>query len=179
MRNYYSEADMLCAEVQQVLHDGTLALQTRSVHYGKLTRHGMCIVVPPALIRRSRQHFYSFGPSVGVHMILGMNGMIWLQPLTAATVLRDDGNEDAEMQDADEDIAAVKKRREMEAAADAAIPLEIRTNMCRIANCIRALAGQLLPISVQAIETVLEDSVHLSPGSMLSPEVQRQITRRV
>jgi exosome complex component RRP4 len=38
MREILKEGDMISAEIQSVYNDGTLALHTRSVKYGKVSR---------------------------------------------------------------------------------------------------------------------------------------------
>ena len=36
MRKYLQEGDLISAEVQNIYHDGSLSLHTRSLKYGKL-----------------------------------------------------------------------------------------------------------------------------------------------
>ncbi|WFD34329.1 Exosome complex component rrp4 [Malassezia cuniculi] len=76
MRAFFQEGDLLVAEVQAKFMDGTVALHTRSLRYGKL-RNGMLVNIPPALMRRMRTHFVSL-PGEVVDMIAGMNGYIWI-----------------------------------------------------------------------------------------------------
>jgi len=78
MRTLFREGDLLSAEVQQIQHsDGVLILHTRSLKYGKL-ENGCFIQVYPSLIPRRKQHFSTL-QDIGVNIILGTNGWIWLQ----------------------------------------------------------------------------------------------------
>jgi len=75
MRTFFTEGDLLVAEVQQLFSDGAASLHTRSLKYGKL-RNGLFISIPPMLVVRSKAHMYSLGG--GVHCILGTNGFAWV-----------------------------------------------------------------------------------------------------
>jgi exosome complex component RRP4 len=75
MRTFFTEGDLLVAEVQQLFSDGAASLHTRSLKYGKL-RNGMFVSIPPMLVVRSKAHMYSLGD--GVHCILGTNGYVWV-----------------------------------------------------------------------------------------------------
>ena len=77
MRSYYSEADILSAEVHSVMGDGSLSLHARSAKYGLLS-NGVLVCVPPGLMRRVKQHFVTLPPHVGCDAILGLNGYIWI-----------------------------------------------------------------------------------------------------
>ena len=75
MRTFFTEGDLLVAEVQQLFSDGAASLHTRSLKYGKL-RNGVFLSIPPVLVVRSKAHMYSLGR--GVHCILGTNGYVWV-----------------------------------------------------------------------------------------------------
>lgn len=75
MRTFFTEGDLLVAEVQQLFSDGAASLHTRSLKYGKL-RNGVFVAIPPMLVVRSKSHMYSLGN--GVHCILGTNGFVWV-----------------------------------------------------------------------------------------------------
>ena len=57
MRSFFLENDLISCEVQQLHSDGSMALYTRSLKYGKL-EGGQFIVVPHTLIKRSKSHFH-------------------------------------------------------------------------------------------------------------------------
>lgn len=75
MRTFMKEGDLLNAEVQSVLKNGSATLHTRSLKYGKL-RNGVFVAVPSNLIIRSKQHAHDL-PG-GVSVILGVNGYCWI-----------------------------------------------------------------------------------------------------
>ncbi|RLO13404.1 hypothetical protein DYB28_004234 [Aphanomyces astaci] len=76
MREFFEEGDLISAEVQEVRYDGTMWLHTRSLRYGKL-ENGQLIVVQPSLIKRLKQHLVQL-PGLGVDVILGCNGYLWI-----------------------------------------------------------------------------------------------------
>lgn len=79
MRAFYQEGDLISAEVQKVGQDQSAQLNTRSTKYGKLC-FGQMVTVPASLIRRQRNHFHTL-EEIGVEMIIGVNGYIWLAPI--------------------------------------------------------------------------------------------------
>jgi len=76
MRAVYEEGDLISAEVQALYQDGSVALHTRSMKYGKL-KGGQLLTVPSSLVPRQKQHFSPIGET-GVDVILGVNGFIWI-----------------------------------------------------------------------------------------------------
>merc|ERR1719391_704106 len=77
MRKYLQEGDLISAEVQNIYHDGSLSLHTRSLKYGKLGQ-GCLLKVSPSLVKRRKTHFHQL--PCGVSVILGNNGFIWIYP---------------------------------------------------------------------------------------------------
>ncbi|KAL7415679.1 hypothetical protein BDY24DRAFT_406274 [Mrakia frigida] len=75
MRQFFEEGDLLVAEVQSLMGDGTMSLHTRSLRYGKL-KNGHLITLPPSLLPRLKSHFHTL--PCGVDLILGLNGFIWV-----------------------------------------------------------------------------------------------------
>ena len=76
MRSFLREGDLISAEVQTLYQrDGTVALHTRSLKYGKL-ENGCLAVVPAGLIKRLKHHFVSL--PCGVDVVLGRNGYLWV-----------------------------------------------------------------------------------------------------
>ena len=76
MRNVYGEGDYICAEVQSIHGDGSVALHTRSSKYGKL-KEGQLVRVPTHLIKKRKQNFVKV-EEAGVTAVLGCNGYIWV-----------------------------------------------------------------------------------------------------
>ena len=85
IRSFFSEGDLLVAEVQSIYQDGAASLHTRSLKYGKL-RNGVFLAVSGTggggggVVRARRQvwtvHTGNGGGEVDV--ILGVNGYIWI-----------------------------------------------------------------------------------------------------
>ena len=78
MREILKEGDVISAEIQSVYNDGSLALHTRSVKYGKLGP-GTMMKVSSLLIKRRKNHIHNL-PG-GACVILGNNGYVWISPL--------------------------------------------------------------------------------------------------
>ena len=86
MRSLLAERDLVSAEVQAVNRDGSLALHTRSLKYGRL-ECGALVRVPPPLVKRLKAHFHAL--PCGVDAILGNNGFVWLAPAGGPPVALD------------------------------------------------------------------------------------------
>ena len=77
MRSLYMENDLICCEIQNINGDGGINLHSRSLKYGKL-ENGQLLTIPCHLIKSLPQHYISLPPSIGLDIILGRNGMIWI-----------------------------------------------------------------------------------------------------
>ncbi|KUJ15610.1 uncharacterized protein LY89DRAFT_618051 [Mollisia scopiformis] len=84
IRTFFSEGDLLVAEVQSLHQDGSATLHTRSLKYGKL-RNGVFMSVSGTGGRggvvRSRRQVWTIDTIRGggkVDVILGVNGYIWI-----------------------------------------------------------------------------------------------------
>ena len=104
MRSLFSEGDTISAEVHSFFQDGVMSIHARNLRYGKLG-NGQLVVVAPSLMRRLKQHFVSL-PELGVELILGMNGRIW--------VTKKDGG--ASGGGASQDAVALQEQQEMRAS---------------------------------------------------------------
>jgi len=76
MREHFVEGDVVVCEIQAIHHDGSLALHTRSLRYGKLVR-GVTLQVSPQQIGASPS---AFREAKGLLLVVGANGRIWLGP---------------------------------------------------------------------------------------------------
>ncbi|KAL0915223.1 hypothetical protein M5K25_015625 [Dendrobium thyrsiflorum] len=162
MRSIFEENDVVCAEVRGFQHDGSLHLQARSQKYGKLER-GQLLRVPAYLVKRRKQHFHDL-EQYGVDLILGCNGFIWVGE---HVVPRD--NEMVEDQE-----STLKDKEQ------SYTQLEIRQNICRIANSVRLLSALGFAISVDAIIDTAEasKSSNIDIKDMLGAEFYVQIAER-
>ncbi|KAI8907259.1 hypothetical protein EDD86DRAFT_209151 [Gorgonomyces haynaldii] len=130
MRSYFTEGDLLVAEVQSMFHDGSANLHTRSGKYRKL-RNGCLITVPSVLIKRSKSHFVTL--DCGVQVILGVNGYIWIAkhvPMTAEEEAQPEG---------------------MFSSENVPISMEDRECIARVYNIIAGLASHHVLIQESAI----------------------------
>jgi len=84
IRTFFSEGDLLVAEVQTLYQDGSASLHTRSLKYGKL-RNGVFMSVSGmgggGGVVRARRQVWTIDTVHGggkVDVILGVNGYIWI-----------------------------------------------------------------------------------------------------
>ncbi len=84
IRTFFSEGDLLVAEVQSIHQDGSASLHTRSLKYGKL-RNGVFLSVSGVGggggVVRSRRQVWTVNTTNGggdVDVVLGVNGYIWI-----------------------------------------------------------------------------------------------------
>lgn len=84
IRTFFSEGDLLVAEVQSLYQDGSASLHTRSLKYGKL-RNGVFMSISGTGggggVVRARRQLWTIDTMNGggkVDVILGVNGYIWI-----------------------------------------------------------------------------------------------------
>lgn len=145
MRTLFSEGDLISAEVQQVHSEGSVALHTRSVKYGKLLG-GQLVTVPAKLIKKQKQHFFAF-EAIGVSFILGCNGLVWIYPSVVDALKKDQGEEE------DDDPKALSRR------ISQSLSKQQIAATTRAANCIRALSSLYFLIHPTSIKEAYEMSV--------------------
>eukprot|EP00698_Gefionella_okellyi_P020345 TRINITY_DN6365_c0_g1_i1.p1 TRINITY_DN6365_c0_g1~~TRINITY_DN6365_c0_g1_i1.p1 ORF type:complete len:317 (-),score=49.11 TRINITY_DN6365_c0_g1_i1:30-980(-) len=163
MRMFFVEGDLISCEVQQLYQDGAMALHTRSLKYGKL-ENGQLVSVAPSLVKRSKTHFQQL--PCGVHVLLGINGFIWVSPPPP-------------------DVSMLQQQ-EKELAADAALVFppqpppnaSLRQAIARVSNAIMALDRLFLAISADTIMDVYNSSVQsgIAVADMLRPDTLYEIT---
>ncbi|XP_018332099.1 exosome complex component RRP4 [Agrilus planipennis] len=146
MREYLQEGDLISAEVQNVHSDGSLSLHTRSLKYGKLSQ-GVLVKVFPSLIKRSKTHFHNL--PVGISIILGNNGFIWICP----PINNEEDNVGGFVQNLEE-----------------VIPRTERETIGRLRNCILALAQSKMLLYDTSILYAFEESLKYSVSELLIPE---------
>ena len=94
IRTFFSEGDLLVAEVQSLHQDNTASLHTRSLKYGKL-RNGLFtslsgagggILSRKGGVVRSRRQVFTLATAAGeIDVVLGVNGYIFISKHTAVT----------------------------------------------------------------------------------------------
>ncbi len=143
--------------MQAIHHDGTVMLHTRSSKYGLLTQ-GRVVRVPAELVRRQRHHFQKL-EGVGVDIILGCNGLVWVTHHVVEEQQRNDG-----------DGENLKKERPVPTA-------EQRHAVARVAQSVVALAQLGLVLQGNAISRVVELSLerNIEPKLILEREFLSEI----
>ena len=97
IRTFFSEGDLLVAEVQSIYQDGAASLHTRSLKYGKL-RNGVFLAVSGTGggggVVRARRQVWTVHTSNGggeVDVVLGVNGYIWICARSNSELAEGDG----------------------------------------------------------------------------------------
>ncbi|KAI8900081.1 hypothetical protein BC833DRAFT_583225 [Globomyces pollinis-pini] len=154
MRTFFSEGDLLSAEVQAFHSDGSVSIHTRNIKYGKL-RNGCLVTVPSALVKRSKSHFITL--PCGVDVVLGLNGYIWCSKhvyISPEMANQPEGLYSNE----NEDISSIE-----------------REAIARVCNCITILANQKLSIYETIIVYLYEVSLDYSCFEILDINNQRHL----
>ncbi|EOA38259.1 hypothetical protein CARUB_v10009740mg [Capsella rubella] len=162
MRNIFVEHDVVCAEVRNFQHDGSLQLQARSQKYGKLEK-GQLLKVDPYLVKRSKHHFH-YIESLGIDLIIGCNGLIWVgEHVEVRDPMAIDDQKDGEM---------ISSSTESTGKEQSHTLLETRQTICRIGNAIRVLSNLGFTVTLEIImETVnLSNSKNIDIHDMLGSE---------
>ncbi|KAK6355796.1 exosome non-catalytic core subunit rrp4 [Orbilia javanica] len=162
IRTFFSEGDLLVAEVQTLSNDGLASLHTRSLKYGKL-RNGVFMTIDAGMVRRMKSHVLTMNTSNGggeVDIYLGVNGYIYIAKHT--TPLTESGGPEGK---------SVSITRLEEEASEAIysnvneeISPETRAEIARIACVIGALARNGVKVD--------EEMVHLGYEAALEEFLQ-------
>jgi len=165
MRDYLQEGDLISAEVQQVYgSDGSLSLHTRSLKYGKLSQ-GILVVASPSVIKRSKNHFHNL--PMGVSLILGNNGYVWVCPPIATF----DDSSTLAANSANEGGGFVQNLEP--------VSFPVREAMVRVANCVRVLASFSCPLFDTSIIYAYDAAVEYQAKQILEPEIASDMVQKV
>eukprot|EP00252_Welwitschia_mirabilis_P016244 TRINITY_DN35830_c0_g1_i1.p1 TRINITY_DN35830_c0_g1~~TRINITY_DN35830_c0_g1_i1.p1 ORF type:complete len:319 (+),score=58.13 TRINITY_DN35830_c0_g1_i1:173-1129(+) len=167
MRSIIEENDVISAEIRSVNADGSVQLQARSHKYGKLEK-GQLLSTSPYLIKRRKQHFH-YIEKYAVDMILGVNGYIWVG-----------AHIDVRNQEKQGELVEVSETTYQSNAKDDFIPLEVRENICRLANSVRVLSALGFSLFLESIVNTFEASItwNFDIKDMLAPEFFVRITEK-
>lgn len=140
IRTFFSEGDLLVAEVQSIYQDGAASLHTRSLKYGKL-RNGVFLAISGTGggggVVRARRQVWTVQTANGggeIDVVLGVNGYVWIckhtsAELTATTtqvpITRLEDTVSSSIYSSRNDYIAPETRREI----------------ARLAGCVRALVA--------------------------------------
>ncbi|GMF36639.1 unnamed protein product [Phytophthora fragariaefolia] len=149
MRAFFVENDLISAEIQEVRYDGSLSLHTRSLRYGKL-ENGQFVAVAAPLVKRMKQHMVTL-PGIGIDVILGTNGYIWVSRSMAA--LGGDDNDDTSSS-METRVEVLTAKRQMHASTPMSV--EDRRKIARVSQALLRLNEQFRLITPESIMTTYE-----------------------
>lgn len=139
IRTFFTEGDLLVAEVQTIHGDGAASLHTRSLKYGKL-RNGYFLSVSgtgggggrQGGVARSRRQVFTLSSTRGgeIDIILGVNGYIWI----SKHVEPPNAGKDVSITRIEESVS-----KEVYSSQNDDIEVETRREIARVAGVIRAL----------------------------------------
>ncbi|KAF1812263.1 exosome complex exonuclease Rrp4 [Eremomyces bilateralis CBS 781.70] len=167
IRSFFSEGDLLVAEVQALYQDGSAVLHTRSLKYGKL-RNGYFMSVSGAggslgpsggrkkggVVRSRRQMFTMTTPGAGgeLDVILGVNGYVWIAMRIGDTT----EEKDVGFNRMEEVVG-----KEMYSSQNASIPAATRREIARVAAVIKALVEVGVRVDEDMVVKAYEASLEL------------------
>ncbi|KAF2758407.1 exosome complex exonuclease Rrp4 [Pseudovirgaria hyperparasitica] len=173
IRTFFTEGDLVVAEVQTIHGDGAASLHTRSLKYGKL-RNGYFISVTgtggsggkSGGVARSRRQLFTLTTARGggeIDVILGVNGYIWIskhvEPVAAG--------KDVSITRIEESISS-----EIYSSQNDEIGMETRKEISRIAGIIRALVEGGVRVDEEIVVKAYEASIEMDFDSGFKEEDQ-------
>lgn len=175
IRTFFSEGDLLVAEVQSIYQDGSASLHTRSLKYGKL-RNGVFLAVSGTgggggVVRARRQVWtVSTGNGGGeVDVVLGVNGYVWIcahSSTTASTTEPNNNNTTATMTShvpitrlEDTVSSAIYSNRN-----DTIAPAT-RREIARLVGCVRALVRARVRVDEEMVMRAYEAALDLADAN--------------
>lgn len=171
IRTFFSEGDLLVAEVQSIHQDGSASLHTRSLKYGKL-RNGVFLAVTGTggggagggvgggggVVRARRQVWTIETAHSGgeVDIVLGINGYIWICARTSsALTTRPAGSLNHPEDSAPPPPPAIYSRK------NDYISPETRREITRLVGCVRALVQGGVRVDEDTVMRAYEVSLDL------------------
>ncbi|KAN0082041.1 hypothetical protein V8E54_003339 [Elaphomyces granulatus] len=186
IRTFFSEGDLLVAEVQAVHADGSASLHTRSLKYGKL-RNGLFLAVtgtggsgslrsavkgsvsatsaPSASatgvggVVRSRRQVWTVNTANGggdVDVILGVNGYIWISKHAEGTAATSSVTESVSITRLEEMASSSIYSSQNEEIAP-----QTRREIARLAGCIRVLIEGGVRVDEETVMRAYEASLQV------------------
>ncbi|GAB9470267.1 Exosome complex exonuclease rrp4 [Globisporangium polare] len=158
MRNFFVENDLISAEIQEVRYDGSLSLHTRSLRYGKL-ENGQFVQVAPPLVKRVKQHMVTL-PGIGVDLILGTNGFMWISRSLAALGGDDHGGLDDNGAPGNMETRVEILMEKRAQHANTKVGVDDRKKIARVHRALLQLNEQFRLITPESIMAVYETLLH-------------------
>lgn len=161
IRTFFSEGDLLVAEVQSLHQDNTASLHTRSLKYGKL-RNGLFtslsgagggILSRKGGVVRSRRQVFTLNTAAGeIDVVLGVNGYIFISKHTA-TITSD---KDVGLNRLDESVTET-----LYSSQNDDIEPAVMREITRVSTLIRGLVACGAKVDEDMIVKVYEGAVEL------------------
>ncbi|KAL2862953.1 exosome non-catalytic core subunit RRP4 [Aspergillus lucknowensis] len=178
IRTFFSEGDLLVAEVQTVHSDGAASLHTRSLKYGKL-RNGIFLAVSgtggsgassssakgglgsgsAAGVVRSRRQMFTIQTSSGggeVDIVLGVNGYIWISKHAEGTAAASSATESVSITRMEEMVS-----NSVYSSQNDEIPPATRREIARLTQCIRVLVQGGLRVDEETVTAAYDASLQV------------------
>lgn len=140
IRTFFSEGDLLVAEVQSIFQDGAASLHTRSLKYGKL-RNGVFLSVSGTGggggVVRARRQVWTVNTSNGggeVDVVLGVNGYIWICAHSGNSLTESKGGAQVSITRLEDTVS-----ESMYSNRNDEIGAATRREISRLSGCVRAL----------------------------------------
>ena len=154
IRTYFSEGELIVAEVQQLFQDGAASLHTRSLKYGKL-RNGYFLAVSGmgggiGVVRAKRQIFILSTKGGDVDVILGVNGYIWIAKHS------EEPQQEVGLNRLEETASTA-----MYSSQNDEIPANMRREIAKIAGCIRALVEGGVKVEEETVRKAYDASLEI------------------
>ncbi|KAK5277324.1 Exosome complex component rrp4, partial [Cryomyces antarcticus] len=156
IRTFFTEGDLLVAEVQSIFQDGSASLHTRSLKYGKL-RNGCFMSVSGTGggggVVRARRHVFTVTTAHGggeVDVVLGVNGYIWI----AKHVEPETKGKDVSITRIEESVSS-----SIYSSQNDEIGTETRREIARIGGCIGALVDNGVRVDEDMVMRAYEASL--------------------
>lgn len=183
IRTFFSEGDLVVAEVQSVHSDGGASLHTRSLKYGKL-RNGVFLAVTGTGgsgassstvkggvgsaaaatgavggVVRSRRQVWTVSTANGggdVDVILGVNGYIWISKHADGATAASSTTENVSITRMEEMVSS-----SIYSSQNDEIPPQTRREIARLAQCIRVLVNGGIRVDEETVMSAYEASLQV------------------
>ena len=163
IRTFFSEGDLLVAEVQSIYQDGSASLHTRSLKYGKL-RNGVFLAVSGTGggggVVRSRRQVWTVNTGNGggeVDVVLGVNGYIWISKHIATEA-------------ATSQVAITRLEETVSSSIYSSQNDEIgpatRREIARLAGCVRALVEGGVRVDEETVMRAYDAALEIQEDQM-------------
>ncbi|KAI9810433.1 MAG: exosome non-catalytic core subunit rrp4 [Phylliscum demangeonii] len=169
IRTFFSEGDLLVAEVQSIFQDGAASLHTRSLKYGKL-RNGVFLSVSGVGggggVVRSRRQVWTVDTANGggaVDVVLGVNGYIWI----AQRGVTDDSRSQVSITRMEELVS-----HSIYSSQNDVIGPATRREISRLYGCIKALVEMGVRVDEEMVMKAYGASVELSFEDETGPDFE-------